>query len=130
MAKRKHGKRIMKKTVLFILMVGLLIGLVSCGKAGSASNVSRSDLIGDWVEYSDDGITQYVTLTEDGRYISESVSSMGFTLNAEHTWTYIDGVFTVNYEDYGTTSVYKKVTLDGDTLTIDNGTGKIVYKRN
>lgn len=118
----------MKRVISLMIVAILSICLVACGSSASEPSVARSELIGDWVQV-DDGITQYLTLTDDGRHITETVSDMGFSLSSESTWTYEDGVFTVNYIDYGVTSVYKKVTLEGDTLTLDNGEGQIVYKR-
>ena len=117
----------MKKFVSLLLVAVFAFSLVACG--GSTSNVDRSELIGDWYLKNDDGVEEYLTLTEDGKYLVEAVSPMGFTLTSEHTWTYADGVFTVDYADYGTTSVYQKVTLNGNVLTLDNGQGTLIYTR-
>lgn len=118
----------MRKIISLIIVTMLSICVLACGSSASEPSVPRSELIGDWIQV-DDGITQYLTLTDDGRHITETVSDMGFSLSSESTWTYEDGVFTVNYTDYGVTSVYNKVILEGDTLTLDNGEGQIVYKR-
>lgn len=120
------GGIFVKKIIGVFLVALFALSMVACG---SSSNVSRSDLIGDWYTEEDDGIVQNITLTEDGKYLSETISPMGFSLVSENIWSYEDGVFTVNYIEYGTTSVYKKVTLEGNTLTLDNGVGKIVYTR-
>lgn len=120
----------MKKVFAGILLVLLLsMQLTACGsKSVSESNVTREDLIGDWIVEKSDK-TEYITLKEDGTYLIETVASMGFTMSSEYKWTFEDGVYTVNYEDLGVKSVYSKVTLQGDTLTIDNGEAQIVYKK-
>lgn len=121
-------KLVFKRVISFILVSVFAMSLIACG-SGTTATVSVDELLGDWYKKEDDGIEQFVTIKADGKYLSETVSPMGFSLKSENTWTYENGIFTVNYLEYGTQSVYTKVSIDGDQLILDNGVGKLIYTR-
>lgn len=116
----------MKKFLATVLSLVFAFSLVACG--GPGKEVTREELIGQWIVVQSDQ-TQYITLEADGTYISHIEASMGFDYDTTNRWSYEDGVYTVYYDDLNTTSVYKKVSLDGNTLYLDNGVATLTYTR-
>lgn len=116
----------MKKGNLFGKIVGfcgtvlLIMGLTACGQGGnSAAGVTSADIVGEYVETGANDV-QYITLTEDGKFISDITTSMGLKSHSENTWDYVEGTLTLHYLEYGTDSKYS-VSFQGDTMILDNG---------
>jgi len=116
-------KSILGKMIAFCGTVLLVMGLTGCGQGGnSAPSVTKADIVGEYVETGDYDV-KYISLTEDGKFISDITTSMGLKSHSENTWDYEGGTLTLHYLEYGTDSVYS-VSFNGDTMILDNGNAK------
>ena len=95
----------------------------------SAKSVDRSDIVGTWVQTMADG-TETMTFNSDGTYhkVIKLSGAAPVTKESDDTWTLEGASITIQYSAYNTSSQYT-VTVDGSTMTWDNGDSQIVYTK-
>lgn len=117
----------MKRRIFAIFAAGML--LTACGGEGGSAELSVDDLTGTWVCELSDG-TKTLTLSSDMTYkqVYDLGGAVPMTTETNDTWELSGSKISIHYSDFGTVSDYT-MTLDGSTMTWDNGDAQIVYKR-
>lgn len=114
---------LLRKIMILCGLTLLAIGFTACGRGGNrAAELTMQDIAGEYIETGDTDV-KYITLTEDGKFISDITGSMGITMHTENTWDYKDGTLTLHYLEYGVDSKYS-VSFKDNTLVLDNGEAK------
>ncbi len=109
-------------------LVALLMSAAVISACSAGTEVDTSVLHGEWVYVKDDMTSTYV-INADGTFSATSEASGEFAISMTYEGTYAyDGeelVFT--YTDIGD-SAYN-VTVEGDKMTLDNGSSVRVYEK-
>lgn len=119
----------MKKKLIMMLM---LIGIVTITACGGNSNegLTAADVAGTWEEQERSDGEKTLILREDMTYTEtiKVMSPMLIQTTTDDTYSLDGDTIELNYSDYGTSSEYK-VTLTEDTMTLDNGSSQMVFKK-
>lgn len=119
----------MKRAVISVLIIIAAVIMISgCSGDGGAS-LTADDVTGTWVQILSDG-TETLTLNADMTYekVIELTSEPPLTTRSGDTYTISGNKIIINYSKYGTSSEYK-VTIDGDVMKWDSGSGTIEYRK-
>ena len=120
----------MRKLISFILVIMCMVTLCACGNTnGSGESSDVSAIVGTWVSDLSDG-TETIILKEELTYEKTiEVTDPYVKMTSDGTYSLKGDEISIKYPDYfGMTSKYT-VTIEGDTMTWDNGKAKIVYVR-
>ena len=117
------------KRYTFLTAVALSLCLLTGCGGDKATALNQEELYGTWVQTMSDG-TETITLKSDMSYtkVIDLGGAVPAKTTSEDTWSFSGNTITINYAKYGTTSDYT-VTIDGSTMTWDNGEKQIVYTK-
>lgn len=103
--------------------------LTGCGGGDDAVSANTEKVVGTWVRTMLDG-TETLTLHADMTY--DKVIKIGgdvpLTSTSHDTWSLKGDTISIVYSDFDTTSDYK-ITVEGNTMTWDNGKAQLVYTK-
>ena len=127
--KEKNVRDKIKKTAgIIMLAAGLICLLAGCGKSEKDTKLTEQ-IVGSWQENMDDG-TKVMTFRNDMTF-TESINITGtvpMSTQSNGTFSVKGNKISIKYEEYGLISDYT-VNVNGNSMTLDNGSGKIVMTK-
>ena len=111
----------MKRTIGFLMMVGLMVGIVGCGDDNNPVKSNQDLLVGTWLD--EDGVPG--TFRSDGTFVDHE--------GDEGTWSLVGDQFTMAYndEDYGSATVTLNSVTDTElTFTDEDGERVVLTRKN
>ena len=111
----------MKRTIGFLMMVGLMVGIVGCGDDNNPVKSDADLLVGTWVD--EDGVPG--TFRSDGTFVDDE--------GDEGTWSLVGDQLTVAYndEDYGSETLTLNSVTDTElTFTDEDGERVVLTRKN
>ena len=103
----------MKRTIGFLMLVGLMVGIVGCGDDNNPVKSDEDLLVGTWLE--EDG--DEWTFSADGTFVDWEGDSGTWSINGDKmTWTEETGSISINWTFSVTDeSLTLSLTIDGET---------------
>ena len=104
----------MKRTIGFLMMVGLMVGIVGCGDDNNPVKSNQDLLVGTWTDEAGDDWT----LKADGTFVDN--------FEAEGTWSLVGDQLTTTYDDpdYAEFNGTFTITVTDTELTVTDEDGE------
>lgn len=113
----------MKRIIPILILAVTIFAFTGCG----ANEVKLEDVTGTWTRTMSDG-TETLVLNSDMTYSKSIALDSGIGSNTNDTFTLDGDEISITYSEFNKVSKYK-VTVDGDTMTWDNGDAQLEYKK-